>query len=58
MLMSWMALEFEVNEESGRGKTWKRQDDDEGKEGDLSMEDAPCRSKWTVCANQIATMLR
>ena len=39
-------------------KTWKKQVKEENVKVGLRMEDAFCRSKWSVGVNQIAAGLR
>ena len=43
----------------GRLKSiWKKQVDEESMKVGLNRENAPCRSKWSVCVNLIVTRLR
>ena len=55
------ALDFEVEGQRKKGwpkRTWKKQVEEEHVKIGLRREDAPCRSKWSVGVNQIATGLR
>ena len=54
-----MALDFEVEGQRKKGRqkrTWKKQVEEESVKVCLRMEDALCRSKWSV--NQIKAGLR
>ena len=56
-----MALEFKVegqNKTDWPRRTWKKQVEVESMKVCLSVEDAICRSKWTVGVIWIAFMLR
>ena len=55
------ALDFEIEGQRkkwGPLRTWKRQVEEESVMVGLTMEDALCRSKWSVGVNQIAAWLR
>ena len=39
-------------------RTWKKQVEEESMKVGLRREDAPCRSMWSICVNQIAAGLR
>ena len=54
------ALDFEVGQrKKGKPKkTWKKQVDKESVKIGLRMEDALCRSKWSIGVNQNAAVLR
>ena len=39
-------------------RTWEKQVEEEGVKVGLRMEDALCRSKWSVGVNQIAAWIR
>ena len=55
------ALDFEVEGQRKKGRlkrTWKKQIEEESVKIGLRMEDALCRSKWSVGVNQIAAGLR
>ena len=54
-------LDFEVEGKKKKGrpnKTWKKQVEGESVKIELRMEDALCRSKWSVGINQTAVGLR
>ena len=55
------ALDFEVEGQRKKWRpkrTWKKQVEEESVKVCLRMEDALCRSRWSVGVNQIATGLR
>ena len=57
----WRALDFKVEGQRKKGRpkrTWKKQVDEESMKIGLRMQDALCRSKWSVGVNQIAIRLR
>ena len=54
-------LNFEVEGQRTKGRlnrTWKRQVEEESVKVSLLRDDALCRSKWSVSANQIAAGLK
>ena len=54
-------LGFEVEGQRRKwrqNRTWKKQVEEESVKVGLRMEDALCRSKWSVGVNQIAAELR
>ena len=55
------ALYFEVEGQRKKGRpkrTWKRQVEEESVKVGLRMEDALCRTKWSVGVNKITAGLR
>ena len=61
MLRRRWSLDFEVEGQRKKGRpkrTWKIQVEEESVKIGLRMEDALCRSKWSVGVNQIAAGLR
>ena len=55
------ALGFEFEDQGTKGRlkrTWKKHVEEESMKVSLRREDALCRSKWSVCVNQIAVGLR
>ena len=57
----WKGFDIEVEGQRNKGRpkrTWKRQAEESSMNVGLRMEDALCRSRWSVGVNQIATRLR
>ena len=55
------ALDSEVKDQRKKWrpkKTWKKEAQEESVKVGLRMEDAPCRSRWSVGVNQIVGGLR
>ena len=56
--VSRRALDFEVEGQWKKERTWKKQVEEESVKVSLRIEDALCRSKWSVGVDQIAAVLR